>query len=192
MGKIDFKLVDETDFPWLDFNYYDRVANEFQLEGFSLIGDIEWVGLSEILPKSFYRTMCSKDGTIIAEIYHQKYRGFEIFWRLIFGAWRHSFKGIQLTTEFSDGSFIYTVTGKDKEKEYLLTETMTKQIVHPKTPVREMIEIHKRKLKDEIVKNSNKGALTIRNFEKWSESLYRVKSYAEQITLDSENKTGIE
>jgi hypothetical protein len=36
-SKPDFELVDAKDFPWLDLNYYDRIAAEFQLEDFALI-----------------------------------------------------------------------------------------------------------------------------------------------------------
>jgi hypothetical protein len=177
----DIKLVDAKDFPWLDLNYYDRIASEFQLEGFALIGDIEFVCFSEILPRGFRRTMCSRDGIIVAEIFHEKVRGLDLVLRLLFGRLSLSCKGVYLTTEFSDGSFAYTVTGKNREKSNPLPLGMTKQYVAPTTPIRDMIEIHKSKAKEHIKQNPDNNALALRTFQQWAESLNRVKLYSKHI-----------
>lgn len=181
-SKSDFELVDAKDFPWLDLNYYDRIAVEFQLEGFVLIGDIEFVCFNEILPRGFHRTMCSRDGIIVAEIFHEKVSGFDLVLRLLFGRLSSSYKGIHLTTEFSDGSFVYTVTGKKGRKSIPLPHSITKQYVATKTSIRDMIEIHKRKIKEQIQQNPDNNALAIRTFQQWTESLNRVKSHSKHVT----------
>lgn len=177
-SKSDIELVDAKDFPWLDLNFYDRVATEFQMEGFALIGDIEFVCFNEILPRGFHRTMCSRDGIIVAEIFHVKARGFNLISRLLFGRLSLSYKGIHLTTEFSDGGFVYTVTGKKGKKSIPLPPGMTKQYVATKTTIRDMIEIHKSKIKEYIQQNPDNNALAIRTFQQWTESLKRIKAKA--------------
>jgi len=177
----DFKLVDAKDFPWLDLNYYDRIAAEFQLKGFALIGDIEFVCFSEILPRGFHRTLSSRDGIIVAEIFHEKVWGFDLVLRLLFGRLFLSCKGIHLTTEFSDGNFVYTVTGKNRKNSDLLPAGIIKQVVAPTTSIRDMIEIHKSRIKEHIQQNPDNNALTLRTFQQWTESLNRVKSSSKQI-----------
>ena len=177
----DFKLVDAKTFPWLDLNFYDKATTEFQLEGFTLIGDIEFVCFNEILPRGFHRTMCNRDGIIIAEIFHEKTRGFDLVLRLLFGRLSLSYKGIHLTTEFSDGSFVYTVTGKNRKNSGLLPPEIIKQVVAPTTPIRDIIEIHKIKIKEHIQQNPDNNALALRTFQQWTESLNRAKSYSKRI-----------
>jgi hypothetical protein len=175
----DFILVKAEDFGWLDLEFYDRVASEFELEGFSLIGDIECIPFREFFPGTFHRTMCSRDGMIVAEIYHQKSRGLDAVLRLLFGRWP-SYKGIHLSTEFSDGGLVYTITGK-KRKTVELTSKVSKQIVGRKMRVRDMIEVHKERIKKYIKENPDAQFLAIRSFENWKESLGRLKDMAKNV-----------
>ena len=147
-----------------------------QLEGFVLIGDIEFACFNEILPRGFHRTMCSRDGIIVAEIFHEKVRGFDLVLRILFGRLCLSYKGVHLTTEFSDGSLVYTVTGKKGRKSIPLPLGITKQYVATKTSIRDMIEIHKSKIKEHIQQNPDNNALAIRTFQQWTESLNKIKA----------------
>jgi hypothetical protein len=125
--------------------------------------------------------MCSRDGIIVAEIFHEKVRGFDLVLRLLFGRLFSSYKGIHLTTEFPDGSFVYTVTGKKGKKSIPLPLSITKQYVATKTTIRDMIEIHESKIKEYIRQNPDNNALAIRTFQQWTESLNRVKAHAKHI-----------
>lgn len=170
----DIVLVRAEEFAWLDLAFYDRIAGEFVLEGFSLIGDIEFAIWGEFFGRCFRRTMCSRNGTIVAEIYHQKARGIGFLFR-----GRTSRKEMCLTTEFSDGGIVYTVTGKKTGKTWPLAHGVSKEIVGRKIRVRDMIEIHKNKVKRYLEQNPDARALAIRSFESWVESMYRVKRLAE-------------
>ncbi|MHC4126449.1 MAG: hypothetical protein ACYSRR_08370 [Planctomycetota bacterium] len=121
--------------------------------------------------------MSNRDGTIVAEIFHRKDRGFGLFFRLLFGGF--PYKGVHLTTEFSDGSILYTVPGKKKKKSMPLPPGVIKQCVAEKTPVRDMINIHKDKIKEILLQNPDRNRLPMHTLQQWVESLYRVKSYAE-------------
>ena len=49
----DFELVNAEDFTWLDLKFYNKVSNDFKLEGFSLIGDVEFICFND-----FYLVLC--------------------------------------------------------------------------------------------------------------------------------------
>jgi hypothetical protein len=176
-GKADFRLVEAKDFSQLDIDFYENTTVEFQLSGFSLIGDIEFVCFSEFLPRTFHRTMCSEDGRIVAEFYHEKVQGLDFILGLFFGRCR-SHKGICLTTEFCDGDILYTVRAERSRKSIPLPAGITKQIVPTRTRVQDMIEAHKSKLAEYVEQYRSKKVLAIRTFQQWVESLYRVKAYS--------------
>jgi hypothetical protein len=185
----DIVLVRGEEFVWLDLSFYDRTAAEFELEGFSLIGDIEFAIWSEFFGRCFRRTMCSRDGTIVVEIYHEKARGLNFVLRFFFGA-RYSCKEKCLTTEFSDGGLVYTVTGKKTGKNWPLPHGVSKEIVGRKIRVRDMIEIHKKKVKSYLEANPDASTLSIKSFESWVESMYRVKRLAGGSSLQSQERRG--
>ena len=172
-----FRPVNARDFPWVDLSFYDRMAMELQFEGFSLISDVEILPFSELFPKHFYRVMSNGDGAIVAEICHYKARRTGTIWRLLLGG-APSFKTISLTTEFSDGGLIYTVRGKRRRKSVALAPGVSKEIVPSRTLIRDMIEIHKDKMREYLQQNHREHVVSIRSFEDWVESQYRVKARA--------------
>lgn len=175
-----FRRVNARDFPWVDSSFYERTAMEFQFEGFSLISDVEILPFSEFFSKHFYRVMRNGDGAIVAEICHIKARRTGTIWRLFLGR-APSFKTVTLTTEFSDGGLVYTVRGKRRRKSVALAPGVSKEIVPSRTLIRDMIEIHKDKMREYLHQNHREHAVSIRSFEDWMESHYRVKSRAKRL-----------
>jgi hypothetical protein len=172
-----FRRVNARDFPWVDLSFYERTAMEFQFEGFSLISDVEILPFSELFPKHFYRVMSNGDGTIVAEICHTKARRTGTIWRLLLGR-APSFKSVTLTTEFSDGGLVYTVRGKRRRKSLALAPRVSKEIVPSSTLIRDMIGIHKDKIREYLQQNHREHAVSIRSFQDWMESQYRVEARA--------------
>ncbi|MHC4260153.1 MAG: hypothetical protein ACYSTF_07070 [Planctomycetota bacterium] len=176
-AKGDFRPVNARDFPWVDLAFYERTAMEFQFEGFSLISDVEILPFSELFPRHFYRVMSNGDGTIVAEVCHTKARRTGTIWRLLLGR-APSFKTVTLTTEFSDGGLLYTPRGKRRRKSLALAPGVSKEIVPSRTLIRDMIEIHKDKMREYLHQNHREHAVSIRSFEDWVESQHRVKTRA--------------
>jgi hypothetical protein len=98
----EYRMVDPSEFPELDHDFYDRTRSWFEGQGFRFLGDRQNLTLSRIAPHSrtFTRVMVSAEGTICGEAHHMKLkqvRGFPA-----------EVKTIDLETEFSDGTFITT------------------------------------------------------------------------------------
>jgi hypothetical protein len=98
----EYRMVQPSEFPELDSEFYDRARSWFEARGFRFLGDRENVTLSRIMPRArtFIRTMVSADGTIFGGAYHvklQQVRGLPAEARII-----------EFETELSDGTFVTT------------------------------------------------------------------------------------
>jgi hypothetical protein len=98
----EYRMVQPSEFPELDSEFYDRARSWFEAQGFRFLGDRENVTLSRIMPqaRTFIRTMVSADGTIFGGAYHvrlQRVRGLPAEARII-----------EFETELSDGTFVTT------------------------------------------------------------------------------------
>jgi hypothetical protein len=177
-NKPDFELVDPNDFPWLDHVFYEKVSTEFELEGFTHIGDIGFICFWEIIPKTFHRTMTNQDKTIVAEMYHIRHKSFRFLWNFLFGI--YPYKSICLTTEFSDGVILYTITGKKaKNKSFVqLPKNMIKQLISPKVGIREIIDAHKEKVRLYLEEHRRVRTLEIGDLQSWLGFQSKVKTTA--------------
>jgi hypothetical protein len=98
----EYRMVDASDFPELDRDFYDRMRSWFDAEGFRFLGDRENLTFSRVAPQSrtFIRTMVSADGTIFGGAYHMKLKPVQ--------GWPAEVRTIEFETEFSDGTFVTT------------------------------------------------------------------------------------
>jgi hypothetical protein len=98
----EYRMVQPSEFPELDCEFYDRARSWFETRGFRFLGDRENVTLSRIVPSSrtFIRTMVSADGTIVGCACHVKLQNARGF--------RTEARVIELETELSDGTFVST------------------------------------------------------------------------------------
>jgi hypothetical protein len=103
--------VDPRAFRHLDQAFYDRTARLLASKGFRTLADVEDTTITAtpgtVLMPVMIRTLLSRDGTIMAALYHPKIRS--LFLRALIWVLRKSpGKIIDMETECSDGSFVVT------------------------------------------------------------------------------------
>ncbi len=115
--RHEFIEVSEHDFSHLDMSFYNNTRSILEEKGFRYIRDIEDVTLANAdknLDRVMIRTMLSKDGNIMAGIYHPKLKKS----RFLFSVWlffQRKLPGriVDFESEFSDSVFILTSTAKN-------------------------------------------------------------------------------
>jgi hypothetical protein len=116
-GAFEGRLVDPTEFPHLDREFYDRARTWFESQGFRFLCDSESPTLSQVslLQPTFFRTMLSSDGTILGQAVHFQL-GPLLAARVVrrFGL-PPNMKIIEFETELSDGTFMATSNIPDRE-----------------------------------------------------------------------------
>jgi hypothetical protein len=92
------------DFPDVDRVFYDSTQRELETLGFRFLDDVENVTLSRNMPalRTFSRTMTGDDDTIVARIYQL----------LPTGRGGRDIRAIELTTEFTDFTFMVTTNAE--------------------------------------------------------------------------------
>ncbi len=106
-----YQTVDLKDFPHIDRQFYEKTRTLLESEGFIYLGDEEDVSLANSKGNVFkrvpIRSMVSRDGAIMAGMYHVKVSA--IWLRvLLFILRKRVGKTIDFETEFLDGSFVCT------------------------------------------------------------------------------------
>lgn len=106
-----YVAVDPTSFRHLDLRFYDRTAERLAGHGFRVLGDVEDTTLTNapdtVLMPALIRSLTSRDGTVMATLYHARLKTFGM--RLLLWLLR-KLPGtiVDMETEFSDGSFVVT------------------------------------------------------------------------------------
>ena len=107
----DYVVVDATAFGHLDQRFYERTARVLSVEGFRRLADVEDRTITAspggVLMPVMIRSMLSKDGAIVASLYHPRIKPRLI--RLLLWVLRKlPAKVVDMETEFDDGSFVVT------------------------------------------------------------------------------------
>jgi hypothetical protein len=132
----DYQIADPQDFPHIDADFYEIIAANLQLEGFSFLADIEDVTLSSVYPtlRTFGRCLLSSDNITVATIF--------VINQINGPA---NVKKIDLTTELSDGRYLVSELGTQGIGMAFPPEIKI-QYYDLDTPVEEFIKIHYDKL----------------------------------------------
>jgi len=101
----EYKAVEARQFSGLDLKYYDDTAAALESEGFTRLGDMENLTLTQIYPhmRTFTRYMSGCDGTVFVAIFQIKPRGWK---SILSGTASKNLRTINFQTEFSDGHYI--------------------------------------------------------------------------------------
>jgi hypothetical protein len=107
----DYVNVDPKAFRHLDLKWYDRTARLLQSKGYKPLANVEDRTITNtpggVLLPALVRTMLSKDGTVMASLYHARIKG--LFLRLLLWLLRKlPGRVVDMETECSDGSFVVT------------------------------------------------------------------------------------
>ncbi len=107
----DYVAVDPKAFRHLDLHWYDRTSRLLQSKGFRPLANIEDKTITAapngVLMPAMVRTMLSKDGTVMASLYHARLKG--LFLRLLLWLLRKlPGRVVDMETECTDGSFVVT------------------------------------------------------------------------------------
>ena len=133
----EYQIVQASDFPELDHEFYERVRSCLEAQGFRFLGDRENVTLTRLAPDSrmFVRTMVSADGTIFGGVYHMKQRRARNYPAEI--------RTIEFETEFSDGTFLTTNNSLART---LPVPGIEAERLAVETPPDELLRIHRERL----------------------------------------------
>lgn len=107
----EYVAADARRFGHLDMRFYERTTRLLGSNGFRTLADIEDKTITNspngVLMPVLVRTMLSRDGTVLAGLYHPRIR--RIGLRLLLWLFRKlPGKVIDMETEFTDGSFVVT------------------------------------------------------------------------------------
>jgi hypothetical protein len=107
----DYVRVNASDFRHLDLAFYERTTRVLGIEGFRLLADVEDRTISAtpgtVLDRIMVRSMLSRDGTVMASMYHPRLKSFGI--RALLWLLRKLPRPVvDMETECSDGSFVLT------------------------------------------------------------------------------------
>ena len=107
----DYVVVEAKSFGHLDLAFYERTAKVLSVEGFRRLADVEDRTVTNtpkgVLMPVLIRSMLSKDGTIMAALYHPRIK--PVLVRMLLWVMRKlPAKVVDMETEFDDGSFVVT------------------------------------------------------------------------------------
>ncbi|MBC7841912.1 MAG: hypothetical protein H7099_06355 [Gemmatimonadaceae bacterium] len=107
----EYVAADARRFGHLDMRFYERTTRLLGSNGFRTLADIEDRTITNspngVLMPVLVRTMLSRDGTVLAGLYHPRIS--RILLRVLLWLFRKlPGKVIDMETEFSDGSFVVT------------------------------------------------------------------------------------
>lgn len=107
--------VQAKDFSHLDLRFYDRTAQQLIGRGYRLLADFEDKTITEtpsgVLMPVLIRSLVSRDGTVMASMYHPRIKGF--FLRALLWLFRKlPAPVVDFETECSDGSFVATTNAE--------------------------------------------------------------------------------
>lgn len=106
----DYRTVNAKSFKHLDLGFYDRTARILENHGFRTLADVEDATITAapgVLMPVLIRSLLSRDGTIMASLYHPRIKG--LFIRFVMWILRQTpGKVVDMETEFTDGSFVLT------------------------------------------------------------------------------------
>ena len=165
-----YQVVNAKDFSNLDLKFYAQTTEKLKTNGFTVLGDIEDLTLSQVYPqlRTFIRCLVNEDGTITAGIYHVTPKGHMKVLQLLRVI--QSAKAIDLETEFSNGCFLGTTNAKPTLKQ---PAKIMAKYVPLTTPVIELLKIHKKRIQEYIAKNPKIHAIPIHSLQEAIESQNR-------------------
>lgn len=107
----DYVRVEPQQFRHLDLRFYERTMRLLNAKGFRLVADVEDRTITRaprgVLMPVMLRTMVSRDGTVMAALYHPRLKS--LWTRVLLWVLRRApGRVIDLETECSDGSFVVT------------------------------------------------------------------------------------
>lgn len=105
--RAEYRAVSCAEFADLDLAYYQWVQDRLAYYGFRVLGDVQNLTMSR-WARYFVRHMASSDGLIMAEFYAPRLRGWVRVCQMV-NPMASDMRTIELTTEFSDGTFLCTV-----------------------------------------------------------------------------------
>ena len=107
----DYQIVSPRAFRHLDLSFYDRTTTMLTSKGFRALADVEDKTITNtpggVLMPVLIRSLISKDGTVMAALYHPRIRPL-IPRALLWVLRKLPGKVVDMETEFTDGSFVVT------------------------------------------------------------------------------------
>lgn len=160
--RQEYRQISANDFAWCDLGFYESLTEQITREGFTLLGDIEHISASRLMPdmRTFTRVFIGHEGKIRASIYHLK----------IQGPTRLKFHDkvppdsytIELESELMDGTFISTDNCEGKNlSDFPILKNFR---FDPETSFDDLHAIHKREL-ERITSEHNVEAIKTETLE---------------------------
>ncbi|HEX8524094.1 MAG TPA: hypothetical protein VF669_17705 [Tepidisphaeraceae bacterium] len=140
----DFQPASAADFSDLDKTFYDHTQRALEAHGFRFLDDVENTTISQALPafRTFIRTMIGDDDATAARILQMRPSGSA-------GA---DHRIIELTTEFSDFTFLITTTGA-LPLDSATVDGITRHMLPPDTAPDQLLTRHREHLSAALAKN---------------------------------------
>jgi hypothetical protein len=170
VSKHVYQIADPKDFPHLNLRYYRKKAKELRSQGFTMLGDIEDVTLSQIHPqfRTFIRCLVSQDGTIEAGIYYLSSKETPKMLRLLDSTL--SAKIIILKTELSNGCFLLTTNATET---FSTAPRIFVQYSPSDTCVIDLLDTHERRIEEYKAQKPEIHAISVCSLQKAIDSANR-------------------
>lgn len=144
--RARYRVVSPASFPDLDLAYYERTQAQLQYLGLRHVGDVENVMHSPWL-RHFDRVMISDDECTMASFCDARFRKWlrPVHW---LGIVRRKAQGIELSTEFSDGTFIATI--HQLCRGVVAPDGISLQLYPPSTPPAKLLASHQQAVRERL------------------------------------------
>ncbi len=171
--KHEYQVVNTKDFPNADLRYYDSITKKLQANGFTTLGDIEDVTLSQADPqlRVFIRGLVDETRAITAGVLNFNPKWYLKLCCVLLNK-PLSVEAIGLETEFSNGCFLCTNISNTKDPMTKPSEIIVKYLP-AKTSITDLLKIHKKRIQEYLTHNPEAATIPIRSIKDAFESQNR-------------------
>ena len=174
----DYVRVEAQRFRHLDLHFYERTMRLLSAKGFQLVADVEDRTISNaprgVLMRVLLRTMLSRDGTVMAALYHPRVKALRL--RMLLWVLRRLPKPVvDMETEFADGSFVVTSNAAGAAA-IGMPALISARYLPAGTSVHEVHQVHQARMTEHLAARPGLTARVLRTHEEMVASQNRMNA----------------
>jgi len=157
--KHDYLPTTLEDHPTLDRAFYEELTKTFQTHGFTWVGDVVDLTMSQANPsyRTCLRVFVGEGGRIMGALYHIRFRGWGRVLQWV-GLIPRQIKVIDFETEFLNGVFVGTTNAPTGQG--LSHGPRVRREYHRGARFERLLEFHRQRVKEHVLKTNTAVALT--------------------------------
>jgi hypothetical protein len=173
--KQEYREVNPDDFKHLDMDRYDTVTQTLENLGFKHLADLDHMAHIKLLERTFSRYLSGDGGTIAAFTFQLKPESKPGTGKPPFPLLQTVLQVVGLGTDFSDHFSIETIIGDQVPGLTPMPHTNTERMPED-TPLEELLQRHRLRLKEYADKNKNVTVLNIDTIDDVIDALERTRA----------------